>query len=156
MYLLIVALTMLILPLSSISIEITHSIQPDILWIVLRWFVFWGVGVRLLLAGFRQYVQPAFTSQDILGIKGKEAFVLVRELGGANIASGMVGMASIAIPTFVVPSALASAIFYAFAGVEHMRSKNRGANAVIALVSDVFVAIVLLGFATAALARGPG
>jgi len=63
--------------------------------------VFWAVGVRLALAGLQQYLRPAFTSQDILGIDAPEAHVLVRELGGANLAAGAVGLASLAAPSFV-------------------------------------------------------
>ena len=83
-----------------------------------------------------------------------QAYLLVRELGGANLASGVVGLASLAMPSFVPPAALAAGIFYAVAGIEHVRSKHRGTNETIALVSDLFIAVVLLGFAAAALLRG--
>ena len=153
MYPLIVGLTMFVLPIGSIWISASSG-QSDGLWLVGKWFVFWGVGVRLLLAGLRQYLQPAFTSRDIMGIESPEVFVLVRELGGANVAAGVVGLASIAAPTFVLPSAIAAGIFYAVAGAEHVRAKHRGANEQIALVSDIFIAIVLLCFALGAGARG--
>jgi hypothetical protein len=150
-YPLIVGLTMFVLPIGSIWIDSGHS---DLLWLVGKWFVFWGVGVRLLLAGLRQYLQPAFTSRDIMGIESPDAFILVRELGGANVASGLVGLASIAIPTFVLPSAISSAIFCAFAAIEHIKAKDRGTNEVIAMISDIFISLVLVCFAIGALVRG--
>ena len=152
-YLVTVALTMFVLPVGSILWGYAAG-QADLLGLAGKWFVFWGVGVRLLLAGLRQYLQPGFTSRDIMGIDSAEAYLLVGELGGANLASGVVGLASLALPSFVPPAAIASGIFYAVAGVEHVRSKHRGTNETIALVSDLFIAVVLLGFAIVALARG--
>jgi len=152
-YPLVVGLTMFVLPLASMGLEL-HFGAADWLWLIGKWFVFWGVGVRLLLAGLRQYLQPGFTSRDIMGIDSGQVYLLVRELGGANLASGVVGLASLALPSFVLPAAIASGIFYAVAGVEHVRSKHRGTNETIALVSDLFIAVVLIGFAVAALLRG--
>ena len=153
LYALVVGLTMFALPLGSIGLEL-HFGAADWLGLIGKWFVFWGVGVRLLIAGLRQYLQPGFTSRDIMAIDSPAAYLLVRELGGANLASGVVGLASLAMPSFVPPAALAAGIFYAVAGIEHVRSKHRGTNETIALVSDLFIAVVLLGFAGAALLRG--
>ncbi len=152
-YILIVCLTMLVLPVASILFELGAG-QFPLLWLVGKWFVFWAVGVRLLLAGLRQYFQPAFTSRDIMGIEQPEAHVLVRELGGANLASGIVGLASIAMPTFVLPAAIGAGIFYAVAALEHVRSAHRGTNETVAMVSDIFIAVILLGFACCTLIPG--
>lgn len=148
-YPLVVGLTMFALPLASIAME-AEAKDMSLWWLVGKWFVFWAVGVRLLIAGVRQYLQPAFTSRDIMGIESTEVYILVRELGGANIASGVLGLASLSIPSFVLPTAIASGIFYAVAGIEHVRSRHRGRNETIAMVSDFFVAIILLGFAVGA------
>jgi hypothetical protein len=72
------------------------SIEGALLWAVVgKWWVFWAVGVRLLSAGIRQILQPRFTSETILGIKGAEVLMVVRELGFANAAIGTVGVASL-------------------------------------------------------------
>jgi hypothetical protein len=152
LYLVVVGLTMLALPLGSIAIEWRSG--ASLLWLAGKWFVFWSVGVRLSLAGLRQYAQPAFTSRDILGIEGSAAYPLVRELGGANLAAGVVGLASIAFPSFVLPSALGAGLFYVVAAIEHLKSKHASFNERVALVSDVFIAVVLLGFVAGAWARG--
>lgn len=145
-YMLVVGLTMLLLPLASVAIDswITHG---PLLWLIGKWFVFWAAGARLLLAGIRQYLQPAFTSRDIMGIDSAEVHILVRELGGANIATGALGLASLAMPTFVLPVAIGSGIFYTVAGIEHVRSQHRGRNETVAMISDFFAAFVLIGFA---------
>jgi len=150
-YFVVIALTMFILPAASILVEWSlHS--SSLLWLIGKWFVFWAVGVRLLLAGVRQYFQPAFTSRDILGIESPDVLVLVRELGGANAAAGIVGLASIVLPTFVLPSAIGSGLFYLVAGIEHLKTKRRGTNETVAMGSDLFAALVLIAYAVGALA----
>ena len=101
MYLLIVLLLMFVLPTGSIYLEHSylHSAAPLML-LAGKWFVFWSAGVRLVMAGLRQYFQPRFTSEQIFDIKGDEALPIVRELGVANLATGVVGVASLAEPTF--------------------------------------------------------
>ncbi len=149
-YIVIVGLTMFVLPAGSILVEWSLD-QSSLLWLIGKWFVFWAVGVRLLLAGARQYFQPAFTARDILGIDSPGVFVLVRELGGANAAAGVIGLASIILPTFVLPSAIGSGIFYFVAGIEHLKEKQRGTKEAVAMVSDLFAALVLIAYAVWAL-----
>ena len=144
MYLLIVLLLMLALPVGSIYVEYSylHSTAPLIL-LVGKWFVFWSAGVRLFLAGLRQFFQPRFTAEQILGIKSDDALPLVRELGAANFATGVVGIASLAKPSFTLPVAIAAAIFYGIAGIRHVAGSNRTRNENIAMISDLFVALIL-------------
>src|SRR5580658_8910373 len=103
MYLAIVILTMFLLPVASVLVE--HGLTPDesVVFLVGRWFVFWGVGVRLTLAGLRQFFQPTFTAREIFHLEGDEALLLVRELGVANTATGVVGLLSLAVASFILP-----------------------------------------------------
>jgi hypothetical protein len=135
---------MLALPVGSIYVEYSylHSTAPLML-LVGKWFVFWSAGVRLLLAGLRQFFQPRFTAEQILGIKSDDALPLVRELGAANFATGVVGIASLAKPSFTLPVAIAAAIFYGIAGIRHVAGSNSSRNENIAMISDLFVALIL-------------
>lgn len=45
------------------------------------WWAFWGVGIRLLVAGISQLVNPGRTAQGILGGKDAGAELVVHELG---------------------------------------------------------------------------
>ena len=81
-----------------------RSTAPTML-LVGKWFVFWSVGVRLVLGGLRQFFQPRFTSEQIFSIKSDEVLPLVRELGVANFATGVVGIISLAKPSFTPPAA---------------------------------------------------
>jgi hypothetical protein len=139
MYFLIVLLLMLVLPVGSIYAEHSlHGAAPLVL-LMGKWFVFWSAGVRLFLAGLRQFFQPRFTAEEIFGIKSDDALPLVRELGVANFATGVVGIASLFKPSFVLPVAIASAIFYGIAGIRHVAESNRNRNENVAMISDLFV-----------------
>lgn len=151
MYYAIVTLSMFLLPLVSIGIDIgTH--QAPVLAAVGKWYVFWAVGIRLLLAGLRQSVQPRYTAKHILGIEGDEALLLVRELGFANIALGLVGTASLFAASWTQPAALAGGVFYLLAGIGHVFQHERNRLEQVAMYSDLFAGVVLLGFFCAAAA----
>ncbi len=147
MYLISVVLLMLVFPAGSIYAEhfYWHSAVPPML-LVGKWFVFWSAGVRLTLAGLRQFFQPQFTSEQIFGIKSDDALPIVRELGVANFATGVVGIASLARPGFVLPVAIAAAIFYGLAGVRHIAQGHRNANENIAMISDLLVSLVFAAY----------
>lgn len=152
MYYVIVAAFMLILPIASVIIETQHGALFSVA-LIGRWFVFWGVGVRLLLAGLRQILQPRYTAETIFGIKDRDAHIVVRELGFANTAIGTIGVATFAAPDWTLPAAIAGGIFYGLAGLNHVRHSERNRIENVAMVSDLFIALVLLACCAAAFAR---
>jgi len=156
MYLAVVILTMFALPVSSALVD--HLLHADaaLVWLIGRWFVFWSVGVRLALAGARQTTQPGFTAREIFHMNGDEALPIVRELGVANLGAGVVGLLSLAAPSFILPAALYAAIFYGAAGVGHVLQRDRSANEAIAMASDLFVFAVLAIFVAAEAAGAAG
>jgi hypothetical protein len=111
--------------------------------IVAKWYVFSAVGVRLSLAGLRQMFQPRFTAQAILGINNPDALFLVRELGIANVAMGTAGLGTLLAPAWLPPVELTGAIFFGVAGINHWLIKGRNKLQNLALVSDLFAAVVL-------------
>jgi hypothetical protein len=148
MYLSIVIAFMLALPLVSIVAQIVLTDHGALhgaayLAIVAKWYVFWAVGARLSLAGLRQIIQPRYTAETILGLKGAEALFFVRELGFANVAMGSVGIGSLFAPSWVTPVAMLGAIYYGLAGINHCLHTGRNQLQNVALVSDLFAAVVL-------------
>ena len=145
MYRLVTLVLMFVAPLASTALELMWwpSTGSGAAAVVGRWFVFWAVGWRLLLAGVRQIVQPRFTAREIFSIESDDVLPLVTELGVANLAAGVVGILAFWRPDFVMPVALYGAIFYAVAGLRHMREHDRSINETWAMVSDLFVAAVL-------------
>src|SRR5271166_3794495 len=127
MYFAIVFCLMLAAPLGAIAHSVLHSAAP-VMSLIGRWFVFWAVGVRLALAGLRQYFDPRFTAEQIFDLHGDDALPLVRELGIANFAAGALGILSMLRPDFLLPSAIAAAIFYGLAGFRHAAQPRRNAK----------------------------
>ena len=147
MYLWMVILLMFVVPIISIVVQVLIDKNAlGITPLIGRWFVFWGVGIRLVSAGLRQSLRPQFTSEEIFGISGSEPWPIVEELGFANLSMGILGVASILNRSWVVPAAIAGGLFFGFAGLRHAarRSRNRAEN--IAMISDLFLFCVLSGF----------
>lgn len=144
MYPLSVLLLMVVFPIIGIGADLFyfHSSLP-LTSLVGKWFVFWCAGIRLFFAGLRQFLQPRFTTEQIFGTSSEDALPFVRELGAANLGSGLVGIASLAKPGFILPAAIAATVFYGLAGIRHAKDIGRSRNQSIAMISDLFVSLVL-------------
>ncbi|HSZ06993.1 MAG TPA: hypothetical protein VK794_00535 [Steroidobacteraceae bacterium] len=135
---------MFVLPIACTLGEVLIANVPFSFVVVGKWFVLWSVGVRLLLAGLRQIIQPRYTVQVILSLKSEESLILVRELGFANFAIGLVGVGSAVFPSWRPAGALAGGVFYALAGANHVLQTHRGKLEGIAMMSDLWASAVLL------------
>lgn len=146
MYFLVIAFFMLILPVASIAAEYAwlHT-SADLVALTGKWFAFWGVGMRLGLAGLRQAFNPAFTAQDIFEIEDERVHPIIRELGFANLALALLGLLAL-LPGWTMPAALAGGLFFALAGWKHVVASERNSTRTVAMVSDIFIALVLIGY----------
>src|SRR5580700_11114149 len=145
MYYIIVAGLMFALPVLSVAVELTATHASIGAAILCKWCAFWSVGWRLLLAGVKQIAQPQYTAHMILGLKDRESLILVRELGFANVAIGLLGVLSLLIPSWQLAAALVGGMFYALAGTNHVFQIHRNRLQNVAMLSDIFAAVVLLG-----------
>jgi hypothetical protein len=135
MYLAVVILLMGAAPVASILIDaLSFHGAADPFFLIGKWFAFWAVGVRLILAGLRQVVNPNFTAETIFGVKEKGALSIVRN-------------------AWIAPAALAGGLFYGLAGVKHLVRRERNATETIAMASDLFAAIVLAAYLLATVLR---
>jgi hypothetical protein len=148
MYYVIIAAFMFALPVLSVAVELMVTNAAIGAAILCKWFVFWSVGWRLLLAGVKQIAQPQYTAHKILGLKNKESSILVRELGFANVAMGLLGVLSLLVPSWQLGAALAGGVFYALAGANHVFQIHRNRLENVAMLSDIFAAVVLLAACT--------
>jgi hypothetical protein len=139
---------MVVFPLVSIAVDASIRHAHRDLLLIGKWFVFWAVGVRLLLAGLRQVVQPQYTAKTILGIEGNGALLVIRELGFANAAIGAVGIMSILITGWAVAGGFAGGILYGLVGANHAMQVHRNRLQSLAMASDLFAAAVLLTYCT--------
>ena len=146
MYTAIVVLLMIVLPIGSILAEMLMGMGTPFMLLVGKWFVFWAAGWRLLLAGIKQIWQPQFTAHEIFKMKTDEALPIVRELGIANFAMGVLGVASIWATSFVLPVAIAGAIFYGAAGIQHVTLKDKSGNESLAMATDLLAFAALAAY----------
>jgi hypothetical protein len=147
MYFAIVVLLLLVLPGGSVAIEVIRAGNAtDTMMLVGKWFVFWGVGIRLFLAGIRQVLQPKFTAEDIFAVKDSAAQGIVREVGFANLAMGLLGLLSLPRPSVLAAAAIVSGLYYGLAGIGHLWRGHRNFAGQTAMVSDFWMFAVLAVF----------
>jgi len=147
MYLALVLGLMVVVPAASTLIEFAADGGGNPLLLAGKWFTFWGIGVRLFIAGLSQTLRPGFTAQNILGAKpDASANLIVQELGFANLAFGLVGILSLPIFGWLVPAALAGGVFLALAGIRHIAKPHKNTKEWIATLTDLLVAAVALVF----------
>ncbi|MBX3068667.1 MAG: hypothetical protein KF844_08515 [Cryobacterium sp.] len=152
-YFIIVIAQTIFLPIASAVIELV-AIGGDPILTFGKWWVFWGVGTRLLLAGAAQ-VSGLGPTSEILGsdkssVQEKQ---LVRELGTANIGMGVAGLLAL-VPGWALPAGLAGGIFLLIAGLLHVGKKGKNAQETLATWTDLLVGlvVVVLGVYVAVLA----
>jgi hypothetical protein len=146
MYFIFVALFLFVLPAISVLAEALLTNGADLTALIGKWFVFWGVGVRLFIAGIRQVAQPQFTAESIFQIKDRGALAIVREVGFANLSMGALGLLTLAKPGFLTAAAIVGGLYYGFAGAGHIFSRDKNALEWTALVSDLFMFVLLAAF----------
>lgn len=154
MYLVMVVGLMVVLPIVSIVVELIVAPGSDPLTVTGKWFLFWGAGMRLFTAGLSQITRPQFTAQNILGETSTTSNQLVQELGFANLGLGVVGILGPWMPGWLVPAAIAPAIFLLAAGIRHIVKPGKNAKELIATLSDLLVGLVLAVFVVWSLAAG--
>ena len=140
------------LPVVSGSVELALG-GGDPLLVFGRWWVFWGVGTRLLVAGLAQLSGRGPTSA-ILGATAPsvQSQQLTRELGTANVSLGLAGLLAL-VPGWAIPAGIAGGVFLLIAGIMHVPKKNKNAEEALATWTDLVVGVVVVGVAVYALVR---
>jgi hypothetical protein len=71
---------------------------------------------------------------------------VIRELGFANICIGLIAMTSLFQPGWRMPAAVAGGLYFGLAGMLHVFKKPDSRNEFIALVSDLYIFILMLAY----------
>ena len=142
-YILVIAQT-LALPIISGVIELANA-GGDPLLVFGKWWVFWGVGTRLLVAGIAQMSGKGPTTA-ILGATAPsvQEKQLTSELGMANVAMGFAGLFAL-VPGWALPAGLAGGVFLLIAGFMHVPKKNKNGQETLATWTDLLVGVVVVG-----------
>lgn len=159
MYPVMILALFLVLPLVSTGVELLmrrgRGAAAGLIGVAGRWFVFWPVGVRLVSAGLMQILSPEYTAEDIFEITDHSVLPLISELGFANVAMGSIALGSAWLPRWRTPAALVGALYFGLAGLRHLVVGGAFTELrTIAMVSDLFIAVVLAAYlATVAMRR---
>jgi hypothetical protein len=134
--------------LPAVSVILGAVVAPHglgIMGLVGKWYVFWACGIRLLLAGIRQVLQPRFKAAEIFNLDSVKGFPMVREIGFGNLAMGTLAVCTMFRPAWLVPAAVVGGLYYGLAGLGHVfRGGQRNVNEMVAMLSDGFAFVVLL------------
>jgi hypothetical protein len=151
-YIVFVLAQTVVLPVVSGIIQLV-AVGGDPILVFGMWWVFWGVGTRLLVAGVVQ-VSGRGRTAEILGAQqpSVQETQLARELGTANIAMGVAGLLAL-IPGWALPAGLAGGVFLLIAGALHVRKKGKNAQELVATWTDLVVGVVVVVLAVYVLAR---
>ena len=141
---------LLALPLLSIIWEIIFEHETFTWMLIGKWFVFWTTGIRLFTAGISQSSNPNFTAR-IFKMETQESFVVIRELGFANISLGVMGILSVINDHWRILAAITGCLFFGLAGIQHLFKKSESTNEIVAMLGDLFVMIVLLSYLISAI-----
>jgi hypothetical protein len=147
-FILVIAQTV-VLPIITAALKLTTSGSDPVL-VFGKWWVFWGVGTRLLVAGLAQ-VSGRGPTAAILGatIPTVQEKQLTRELGMANVGMRLAGLLAL-VPGWALPAGLAGGVFLlvAFllvAGIRHSPKQNKNAKEALATWTDLIVGAAVGG-----------
>ena len=150
-FILVIAQTV-VLPIVSGAIELA-VVGGDPVLVFGKWWAFWGVGTRLLVAGVAQVSGKGPTSEILgSGQASTQEVQLIRELGTANIGMGIAGLLAL-IPGWAVPAGIAGGVFLLIAGVMHLPKRGKNAQETLATWTDLLVGLVVLVLAGYVLIR---
>ena len=139
-------LLLFILPLLSIVSEFILEKETLDWTLIGKWFIFWAIGIRLFTAGIKQSSNPEYTAGKIFNMKSSESFVVIRELGFANIALGVMGILSVINSNWRILAAITGGLFFGLAGIQHLFKKPDSRNELIAMLYDIIVLLIILLF----------
>ncbi len=141
-----VILQTIVLPIASGTIELATS-GGNPVEVYGRWWVFWGVGTRLVVAGIVQLVRPGTTAAILGSAKPVESEPqLVRKLATANIGMGLAGLLAL-IPVWAPSAGAAGGVFLLITGLMHVTKQNKNAQETLATWTDLLVGVVAVAFA---------
>ena len=133
-----------VLPISCILIEIIAFPQTEVWAVMIKWFVFWGVGLRLFTAGMKQVISPQFTAKAIFKLEDNKSYPLIRELGFANICSGLCGILSLVYINFRIAALFIGCAYYGLALLQHLYRREKNATEIFVTITDLSIVLELL------------
>jgi hypothetical protein len=111
-----------------------------------KWFIFWGLGIRLFFKGVKLASTPRFTGLSLSSFKNRDSYLLLLELGFANMALGSMGILSVINDQWRLIAAIVGAIYFGLADMLRLLNKPGGRHELVALIYNVAVFAGLVGY----------
>lgn len=136
----------LIFLLPFVSILIEHvAMQTPLNWNLFgKWFVFWAFGFRLFTTGIKQASDPASEAVKTFKLNGKNVYVIIRQLGFANISLGILGILSLINNQWRQIGAISGISFFGFAVLNDISQKVKERGDIITMIWDTITSLVML------------
>ncbi len=135
-----------VLPIAAALLEARID-QIPLTWpIYWKWFIFWGVGIRLFFKGVKLASAPQFTGLSLSSFKNRESYLLLLELGFANMALGSMGILSVINDQWRLIAAIAGAIYFGLTDMLRLLKKPGSRHELAALLYNVLVFAGLVGY----------
>ncbi|MCU1420630.1 MAG: hypothetical protein JWN36_281 [Microbacteriaceae bacterium] len=151
-YFILVILQTVVLPIVSGIIELA-TVGGDPILVFGKWWVFWGVGTRLLVAGIVQASGRGPTTAILGAAKPSvQETQLARELGMANLCIGLAGLLAL-VPGWALPAGFAGGIYLLIAGIMHVPKRGKNAQEQLATWTDLVVGFVVVALAVYVLVK---
>jgi hypothetical protein len=128
-----------VLPIGSALLEARIDQVPLNYANYWKWFIFWGVGIRLFFKGVRLASTPQITGLSVSSFKNRESYLLLLELGFANMALGSMGILSVINDQWRLIAAIAGAVYFGLADMLRLLKKTGSRHELVALVYNVLV-----------------
>ncbi len=135
-----------VLPIAAALLE-SRIDQVDLSWPnYWKWFIFWGVGIRLFFKGIKLASTPQFAGLSLSSFKNRESYLLLLELGFANMALGSMGILSVINDQWRFIAAIAGAIYFGLTDMLRLSKKTDGRHERVALIYNILVFSGLVAF----------
>jgi len=118
------------------------SISSNASGILLKWFAFSSIGLRLFSAGLKQSIKPSFTATEIFKADEK-SYPIVREVGFSNVSLGVLGILSFFLSDFRIAAAVTGGLYFGLAGFLRLLYKQ-DKNEIFTTISNFFIFSVLI------------
>ena len=122
-----------VMPIAAATLEsrIDHVVLDwPIFW---KWFLFWGLGIRLFFKGVKLASTPQSTGLSLSSFKSRDSYLLLLELGFANMALGAMGILSVINDQWRLIAAIAGAIYFGLSDMLRLVKKPGDRHELVAL-----------------------
>ena len=137
-------LFLFVLPILCILYEYSFGSYSNLPRVMLKWNVFWGVGMRMFTTGLKQIFSPEFTCKEIFEVEDEKCFAVCRELGFANITMGLCAMISLILKEFLYGGAFLGLTYFGVAIAQHILRSSKNGTEKFVLMADAVAILELL------------